>query len=161
MHCGSGVADDVASRHLGAGSINKVAGSGEEDGSRLRIDMRYGPDMAAGTFSTDGQPLTMIRIGHTVYLKGGAAFWADDGADDATVARLTGKYLEVDVDDDRFTDLTDFTDLKQAAYNFLQPDGAVSKGAKTTVGGTPAVEVIDKGKQGGTLTIATTASRTR
>lgn len=111
--------------------------------------------MATGTFSTDGQPLTMIRIGHTVYLKGGAAFWADDGADDATVARLAGKYLKVDVDDDRFTDLTAFTDLKQAAYNFLQPDGAVGKGAKTTAGGTPAIEVIYKGKQGATLTVAT------
>ena len=136
----------------------RIAGSGQEDGSRLRIDMRYGPDLATGTFTVDGQPLTIRRIGQTVYLKGGAAFWADDGADDATVAKLADKYLKVDADDNRFTDLTDFTDLKQAAYDFLQPDGAVGKGNKTNVGGTPAIEVVDKGKEGGTLTVATTGT---
>ena len=127
-----------------------------EDGSRLRIDMRYGPDTATGTVTIDGQPLTIRRIGQTVYLKGGAAFRAGDGADDATVAKLANKYLKVDADDDRFTDLTDFTDLKQAAYDFLQPDGAVGKGNKISVGGTTAIEVVDKGKEGGTLTVATT-----
>ena len=151
-------AEEVVGRSkaaLAGADYVRISGSGEEDGSRLRIDMRYGPDRAVGTFTLDGQQLALSRMGRTVYLKGGAGFWTAY-ADAGTAKLVAGKYLKVDADDRRFTDLTDFADLHQAAYNFLTANGAVSKGKRTSVSGTPAVEIVDQGEDGGTLTVATT-----
>jgi hypothetical protein len=140
---------------LAAATSVHIKGSGEDQGFRMAIDMRYGPDQAAGTLVLDGQRVDLSRVQDAVYLKGGTGFWTAY-ADAATAKVLAGKYLKTTASDDRFIDLTDFTDLQKSAYDFLDLSGPLSKGSRKTVVGIPAIEVVDKGQDGGTLDVATT-----
>lgn len=140
---------------LGAADAVHVAGSGSDEGTAVKLDMRYGADGAVGTFFVNGQRLDLLRVADDVYVKGSTSFWTTFA--DASVGKLLGgKYVKTTTTDARFKDLADFTDLTAAADGFLEPDGAISKGATTMIAGQPAIGLVSKGATGGTLYIATT-----
>ena len=140
---------------LAAAKTVRVKGVGEDPDGRVAIDMRYGPDGAFGTFGPEGLPVNLVRRGDAVYLKAGRGFWTGY-ADPAVAKLLAGKNLKATRGDERFTALTDFTDLEKSAYDFLDLSGPLSKRGATTVDGIPAVEVVDTSDEGGTLYVATT-----
>jgi len=140
---------------LAATDYVRITGRAEDLGTRISVDIRYGSDKAVGTFVVDGQRLNLSRVGDAAYLKAGKGFWTAYA--DAELAKVVaGKYLKITLDDDRFTDLSDFTDLKQSAYDFLDLSGPLTKGGTKTEAGTPAIEVTDTSDDGGTLHVATT-----
>lgn len=143
-----------ALKSAGAVRIKGTAGSGAD---RFDIDMRYTATSAHGTVAAAGQPIEMRRIGNTVYVKGSRQFWTDR-VPPAAVELLTGKWLKSPLTDQRFAGLAELTDLSKAADGILEPDGAITKGEKKAVAGTPAIALVSTGKEGGKLYIATTGT---
>lgn len=140
---------------LGAADAVHVTGSGSDAGTKITLDMRYGTDGAIGTFVINGQRLDLLRVRDDVYVKGSTSFWTTFA--DASVGKLLGdKYVKTDVTDARFKDIAEFTELGDSVDGFLEPDGAISKGATTTIAGQPAIGLTTKGATGGTLYVATT-----
>ncbi|HEY6747889.1 MAG TPA: hypothetical protein VI357_19505 [Mycobacteriales bacterium] len=140
---------------LGAADAVRIAGSGTDGGTAVKLDMRYGADGAVGTFIIDGQRLDLLRVSDDVYVKGSTSFWTTFA--NASVAKLLGgKYVKTTATDARFKDLADFTDLSSSVDGFLEPDGAISKGGTATIAGQPAIGLVSKGATGGTLYVATT-----
>ncbi len=132
----------------------RIKATAEDAGSRFAVDMRYGPDRAVGTIVADGMRLDLSRVGDDVYLKAGRDFWTEYA--DAKVAKLIGgRTVRTTLDDERFVDLSGFTDLKTSAYDFLDFGGPLTKGAARTKAGRPAIEVIDSSAGGGTVYVAT------
>jgi hypothetical protein len=139
---------------LAAAEYVRITGSADDAGSRITVDMRYGPERAVGTFIVDGLRLDLSRVGNAVYLKAGRDFWTEYA--DARVAKLIGgKSVRATLDDERFVDLSGLTDLKASAYDFLDLGGPLTRGAARTEAGRPVIEVIDSSDDGGTLYVAT------
>lgn len=140
---------------LGAADAVRIAGSGKDEGTVVKLDMRYGADGAVGDFIIDGQRLDLLRVRDDVYVKGSTSFWTTFA--NASVGKLLGgKYVKTSTTDARFKDLAEITDLTSAADGFLEPDGTITKGKETTVAGQPAIALESKSATGGTLYIATT-----
>jgi hypothetical protein len=140
---------------LGAADAVHISGTGKDANTTAKIDMRYGDDVAAGSFVINGQRLELLRVIDDVYVKGSTSFWTTFA--DASVAKLLGgKYVKTSVSDPRFKELAEITDLTSAAEGFLEPDGTITKGKATTVAGQPAIALVVKSATGGTLYIATT-----
>ena len=137
----------------GAGSV-RIEGTADDEGALIAVEMRYGPDRAIGTFAVDGLRLDLRRVGEDVYLKAGRGFWTEY-ADAELAALVAGRWLRTTLDDERFLDLSDFTDLERSAYDFLDLGGPFTKGKPGTEAGRPAIEVTDTSDEGGTLSVAT------
>ncbi len=140
---------------LGAADAVRISGAGTDDGTEVKLDMRYGADGAVGTFTIDGQRLDLLRVRDDVYVKGSTSFWTTFA--NAQAAKLLGgKYVKTTLTDARFKDIASFTDLSGSVDGFLEPDGAISKGQARTVAGVPAIGLVTKGATAGTLYVATT-----
>ena len=140
---------------LGAANAVHIKGTGVDDDGTVKIDMRYGPDGAVGSFIVSGQRLDLRRVGEVVYIKGDASFWTTFA--NASVAKLLGgKYVKTSLTDDDLGDLAAATDLSASVDDFLEPDGTISKGGPTTIAGQPAIGLVSKDKTDGTLYVATT-----
>jgi hypothetical protein len=133
----------------------RLKGGGSTEGENFQIDMSYGQDKALGTVSSSGQRIELRRIGKTVYLKADKAFWTRSAG--AAAAELLGdKYLKAPVTDQRVASLATFTDKDQFAGEVLDPDSnELTKGPEKEIRGTPAIALIDKSADGGTLYVAT------
>jgi hypothetical protein len=161
---GGGVADKSADEILTAAKAAfqkaesvRLKGGGTADGETFQIDMAYGPDKALGSVSSSGQKIELRRIGTTVYLKADKAFWTQSAG--AAAAELLGdKYLKAPVTDQRVASLASFTDKDKFAGELFDKDstdGPLSKGEQKDVNGSPAIALVDKSADGGTLWIAT------
>lgn len=134
----------------------RLSGGGSSSGQTFTVDMRYGPDKAIGTVGNGGQEIELRRIGKTVYLKADKAFWTQS-AGAAAAELLGGKYLKAPTTDPRVAQLATFTDKDAFATEVLDSEGTVTKGRTTTIRGTEAIGLVEKGdSDGGTLFIAAT-----
>ena len=140
---------------LSAADAVHITGSGSDEGTTVKLDMRYGKDGATGTFTISGQRLDLLRVGDDVYVKGSTSFWTTF-ADAATAKLLGEKYVKTDLTDPRFKDIASFTDLTAAADGFLEPDGTITRGDTATIADQPAIALTSKDKSDGTLYVATT-----
>jgi hypothetical protein len=140
---------------LGAADAVRISGAGSDEGTQVKLDMRYGADGAVGTFFFNGQRLDLLRVGDDVYVKGSPSFWTTF-ANGQVAKQLGGKYVKTTLTDARFKPIASFTDLTDSVDGFLEPDGAITKGGPKTVAGVPAIALVNKGATGGTLYVATT-----
>ena len=138
----------------GAGAV-RIKGTGGSGTDRFALDVRYSGSDAEGTFSSDGQPIELRRVGSTVYLKASKEFWTKSG-NAAAGELLAGKWLKTPLTDQRFAGLAEFTDLSKTADGLLDPDGTVSKGTRKTVAGIPAIGLRSGKEDDGQLYVATT-----
>ena len=143
---------EAALRDAGSVRIKGEGGSGTES---FAIDLRYADGNSTGTLGINGQTIELRKLGQTVYLKGSREFWTSSGGEGAAQL-LTGKWLKTPLSDKRFGGLSELTDLDEAADGLLDPDGAITKGEQKTVNGVPCVGLVNSGKDGGTLWVATT-----
>lgn len=144
-----------ATAALKAADSVRIKGQGGEGTGRFAIDLRYTGGDSAGTLGVGGHTIELRKIGRTVYLKGGRAFWTGNGGG-AAAQLLAGKWLKTPLTDQRFSGLSQLTDLDKAADGILDPDGAIEKGGTRSVNGVPAIGLTSKGKGAGTLFVATT-----
>jgi hypothetical protein len=157
----NGEADRTAARILAdakraaraAGSFS-VAGTIEDQGATIGLDLRVADGGGTGTMTIQGSRIDVIRIGRTLYLRAGARFYEQVGAGKAAGRLLDGKWLEVSARAKDFRDLADLTDVDSFLQAALTPAGTIAKGAETTVAGRKAIELKDS--KGGSLFVATT-----
>lgn len=134
----------------------RLKGSGASGTTKFAIDMRYSTaGNAVGTVSNAGQTIELRRIGQTVYVKADKAFWTKSAG--AAVAELLGgKYLKAPLSDSRVAQLGAFTDKNSFADEVLSPSENVTKGDTKSIGGIPAIGLVDKSSSGSaTLYVST------
>jgi hypothetical protein len=146
---------DSRSAATDAGTAH-VTGTIVDAGTRLKLDLHAGGTTGSGTITFRGSPIEVIRIGNTLYMKAPASFYTSTGADSATASLLDGKWLKASATQKDFAELAQLTRLKDVLALTTKPDGKISKGDESTIGGTAVIELKDD--KGGSLFIATTGS---
>jgi hypothetical protein len=137
-----------------SGSVH-VTGSGFSDGEQFALDMRIkGSAGGTGTLTVNQQKLTLTRIGSTLYIQADESFWRSQTGSAEGAKLLAGKYLKASMSDASFAELGTFTNLAGVAKDILATDGPLTKGARKTVNGIPAISLVDNGKDGGTMYVA-------
>ncbi|TDD96846.1 hypothetical protein [Actinomadura rubrisoli] len=137
---------------LAARSVRLHGTIRDDDGKDVTLDFRYSGGKAMGDLTTDGQRVSLVRIGRAVYFKGDDAFWKAAGGKGA-VQLLSGKYLKTTPNEKDFAELAAFTIPSKLFAQLLTPEGALSKRGAATVAGVPATSLADGG--GGRLYVAT------
>ena len=132
-----------------------VVASGIQSGRPLSFDLRLVTGRGGtGTLRIGNLKFDMVRLGPNAYFKGGSAFWAQFGG--AALAQLLqGKWIRASATSGDLASFTPLTDVKQLFNAILSSHGALKAGGTKTIGGVPAVGVVDTSKSGGgTLWIA-------
>jgi hypothetical protein len=134
-----------------------VTGGGTSGQNRFKVDMRYTADgKAVGTVDNGGETVELRRIGSVLYVKASAAFWSAAGGGKAGTL-FGGKFVKAPISDQRVAPIASLTDKGSFIDSALATTGTVTKGATSTVNGTPAVALTIKDSSGGsTLYVATT-----
>jgi hypothetical protein len=141
-----------------ARSVHVVA-TGLQSGQPLSFDLRLVAGRGGGgTLRMGKLRFDMVRVGPNAYFKGGSAFWTQFGG--ATLAQLLqGKWIRASATTGDLASFTPLTDIKQLFNAILSSHGALKAGGRKTIGGMPAVGVVDISKRGGgTLWIAATGT---
>ena len=60
-------------------SIVHVVGGGTDNGQPIKLDLWVGDGKGKGHLEEGGLSFDIVRVGQTVYVKGGAAFWKQFG----------------------------------------------------------------------------------
>ncbi|WP_330288520.1 hypothetical protein [Streptomyces sp. NBC_00576] len=139
----------------------------DESGGTIRIDMALDKrGNCAGTMSMNGQgKADLVKSGATLYMKYDEKFLRaqSEGSSkeetDGVVAMLAGKWTKMSATGSDAKDMAGFCDLDDVLADFKDTgsgtDSGVTRGAATTVGGTPAVVVTEKdGKDTFTMYVA-------
>ena len=142
----------------------------DESGGTIRIDMALDKrGDCAGTMSLNGQgKADLVKSGATLYMKYDEKFLRaqSEGSSkeetDGVVAMLAGKWTKMAATGSDAKDMAGFCDLDDVLADFKDTgsgadstDSGVTRGAVTTIGGTPAVVVTEKdGKDTFTMYVA-------
>jgi hypothetical protein len=120
-----------------------VVGRVPAQGSTIVVDLRLAAGKGgAGRFVLNGDTVALIRIGASLYLKADARFFERNGAPAGSGQILGGRWFKAPSSGNQaasFGSIRELTDLRQLVDRALTPEGALTKGPTTTVGGVPAV----------------------
>jgi hypothetical protein len=148
---GNGVASKSAPQILAAStsaaanaSSVHVAGESAQGRLKLAIDLRLSREGGHSKVSLLGTPFEVIRIGSTLYLKGGRAFYSQLGLDPAHIPQ--GTWVKASNDATQSGELASLADLRRETRQLLQTTGSVAKGPTTTIDGQPAIELKTSGR---------------
>jgi hypothetical protein len=115
----------------------RLRGVGEDEGETIELDVVFAGDSMKGTIAAAPVPeFEILVVEDGVYFKGGPEFWAEfigEAAEDVAPL-LVGKWVPFGADENPF-------DL--GAEDFLDPAGDFTKGEVTTVGGKPAIIIVE------------------
>ena len=151
-------ADEIlkkAKTALGAAGSFRVKGNTIEDGEKLAVDIKVSGKNIVGSLVTGKAKVELLAVGGKQYIRPNEAFWTVSGAGKQahTVAQVVGtRWVKVTPGD---KDLSDLFSLGEPD-TLLDPDGTLTKGTEKVIAGVPAIGLVDAGKPGGILWIATT-----
>jgi hypothetical protein len=144
----------VADAEAAALSASTVHVSGSA-GSSLVVNLHLVAGKGGeGRMTANGLTFDIIRIGSHAYFKGDATFWHKFGGG-AAATLLKGRWLKAPASTGRLSSLTPLTDITKLFSAMFASHGTLAVGKETTIGGRPAIGIIDTSK-GGTLYVATT-----
>ena len=132
-----------------------VKGTTIEDGEKLTVDIKVAGKDVVGSLVTGKAKVELLAVGGKQFIRPNEAFWSVSGAGKQAhaIAQLVGtRWVKVTPGD---KDLSDLFSLGEAD-TLLDPDGALTKGTEKEIAGVPAIGLVDAGKPGGTLWVATT-----
>lgn len=153
---GAQIAERALDATTGASSVRMKGDIADDESSgTITIDMAVDKKgECAGTMSMGGQgKADLIKVGDTVYMKYDEAFLraqgkGDSASDtDAAVALLAGKWTKMAATGKDAKDIAGFCDLDTVLGGAEDGKGSTSgttRGAATTVDGTPAVTLHEK-----------------
>ncbi len=108
-----------------------------------------------GTLKLDAATIDMVRSGDSVYLGGDDAFYSQVVGSLEAAKLLKGKYLQGKASDARWKSFADFSDSDAfLGQIFDESDPKISVGERKDINGTPAIALVDKGAQPGTLWVS-------
>jgi len=132
-----------------------VSGSLVSGGAPLTLDLSLVEGTGGkGRISENGLSFELIEVGGTVYISGSTEFYKHF-AGPAAAQLLQGKWLKASATTGSLGPLGSLTDLKKLVNVALAQHGTLTKGAKTTIAGQPAIALTDT-TQSGDLYVATT-----
>ena len=133
----------------------RLKGNGVGEGARFAIDLHVSDTGGRGTITQNSQTLEILRIGTTVYIKADADFWRAQTGNAAAAELLKGKYLKGSTSDPKVAGLAALTELDKFVAELFSTKKTVTKGEKKTIRGVDAIGIVQAGKDGGTLYVAT------
>jgi hypothetical protein len=140
----------------GATSVH-VAGSIVSEGKPISLDMELVAGKGGkGKITVEGTNVSLVQVGKSVYIKGGAAFYRKLGGQ-AAAQLLQGKWLKAPTTSSDFASLSSLTDLSKLIDATLASHGTLAGAPSTTIDGEKAAGVTDTVK-GGTLYVAETGT---
>ncbi|MFD3653280.1 hypothetical protein [Streptomyces sp. NPDC058620] len=156
------IADRSRDALLDAGSLRLTSeGDLGEGRPPMTVDLtldREGNCRGDVDLGDDKGAVEIVKRGDAVWLKPDSAFWKNQVPIGGTTfeAILDGRYMRGEADDPRLRGVTEACDLdtfrELLVDNADRTDGTLTKGARTTVGGTPVIPVTRTG-DGGKLTL--------
>jgi hypothetical protein len=144
----------AASRAIETAHSVHVVGSIVDNGIEVHLDLHLSRGHGGqGRVSENGLGFRLISTGRLLYIQGSSAFWAHFGG--ARAAKVFhGKWLKAP-DAGQFGTLGHLATTRGLVAELLSRHGKLSRAGRTTVGGHPAVGLVDR-TQGGTLFVSTT-----
>jgi hypothetical protein len=138
-----------------AASSVHVAGTLTSSGTPVTLNLSLASGHGGrGQISQGSLSFELIVLGDTIYIKGSPAFYSHFGG--AAAAQLfQGKWLKAPVSGGELGSLAALTDFNKLLDQALASQGALVKGATTTVAGQPVIELHDT-SHNGSLFVATT-----
>ena len=143
-----------AQKATGAASSVHIAGSFKSGSDTVALDFVATPARSGGSFTDNGATLDLVTAGTNVYLKGSAASFTKLAGSSAAGRLLGDRWLQTTTSNADFGSFGQLFDLKQLVQQ-IKPQGAIRKGATTTVGGQGAITLIDT-SDSSQLLVATT-----
>jgi hypothetical protein len=141
---------EKAKTALGGAKSVRIKGSANENHEKVEFDFKISGDDIDARISGPGMTVEIIRIGVDTYMKADALWEALLAGQPQILGVIKGRYVKINVNDDRFKEFTELTDPEE----ILTPEGNMNKGANRTINGTPAIGLVDE-KDESTLSIAT------
>jgi hypothetical protein len=128
-----------------------------EDGVKITADVKVVGKDAHGVLSFDQSTVEILDVAGVRYIKPNESFWGLMSGGDAKKATamsalVADRWVKVPAKDADFESFFGAADVDE----LLKPDGAIAKGTAKQVDGFPTIGVVDGGKPGGTLYVATT-----
>jgi hypothetical protein len=137
----------------GAQSVHVIARASQGP-LTLALDLTLAGDGGRGHVSFGKLNYEMVRIGHTVYVKGSLALYKGLGA---TRPVPNGSWLKLPVNGGPIAPFAALIELRGELVRLLSTPGSVTKGVKTKLHGQEVVELKERTKvYGGSLYVATT-----
>jgi hypothetical protein len=132
-----------------------IVGSIDSEGKPITLDMELLAGKGGqGKIGQEGFTINLIQTEGSVYINGSAAFYRHVGGT-AAAQLLQGRWLKAPSNSGELASLASLTNLSKLIDAALANHGTLSKGAKATIEGQPAIAINDTAK-GGTLYVATT-----
>jgi hypothetical protein len=150
-------ADEILKRAKAAVIRTKsyhLKGSTTDDGQKISMDFKFAGKDLTGTLGMGKADVKLLAVGGQHYMRPNEQFWAANAGKEAkTITQVVGdRWVKVPENDKSLDDMFGFGGINE----LLTPTGKITKGTRKTVAGVPAIGLIDKGEDGGTLWIATT-----
>ena len=139
-----------------ATSVHLVA-VGTSGGKPLRLDLELVAGRGGeGSITDGGFTFRIVRLGTHAYFEAGAAFWRKFAG--ALGPQLfQGKWIEASATSGQLASFTPLTSMRTFITGALSSHGTLVVGKTTTIGGRPALQLIDT-TQGGSLYLAATGA---
>lgn len=155
----NGVANESAGQILSStlsalSSATSVTISGTEtkSGKTLQISgVFFSNGDANATLTFSAEPVQLVKIGSTDYLKASSAFWASNGIPTTDLSKLANVWVSIS---DSLAHVGSALSLQGIASSLTKDVGTLTKGSTSTIDG-QAVIAINSSTQG-TLYVATT-----
>jgi len=152
----SAILADARRAATAAGSV-RVAGTIDDSGQMISLDLSITGHGGGGTLTVHGTKVDIVRSGTSVYIRAPGSFYRSVGASKAAGQLLDGRWLKAPVSTPQFGDFSQLTDLNKFVALALKPQGTVTKGAQTTIDGQKVIGLQDS-KGRGVLYVATTGT---
>jgi len=133
-------------------SIVHVVGGGVDNGQPIKLNLWIGDGKGKGHLEEGGLSFDLVRIGETVYVKGGAAFWKRFGGA-AAAALLHDKWVKAPTTQAQVQQITGLVDKTLFFSSILGQHGKIENRGIVDYKGRQVVEIRDT-TQGGSLYVA-------
>lgn len=133
-------------------SIVHVVGGGVDNGRPIKLDLWVGDGKGKGHLEEGGLSFDIVRVGDTVYVKGGAAFWKRFGGA-AAAALLHDKWVKAPTTQAQVKQITGLVDKTLFLASILGQHGKIENKGIVDYQGQKVVEIRDT-TQGGSLYVA-------
>ena len=142
-----------AERAVATASSVRLVAVGTSGGKPLRLDLELVAGRGGeGSVTDGGYTFRIIRLGTHAYFEAGAAFWRKF-AGSLGPQLFQGRWIEASATSGQLASFTPLTSMRTFINGALSSHGKLAVGKTTTIGGRPALRLIDT-TQGGSLYLA-------
>ena len=134
-----------------------VAGRQTSAQGAFELDMVYGQDRSAGSFSSGGFDFQLRQIAGEIYVKAPDQFWKSALASNPlAVPKVAGKWVRGPATNKYLKAFAEITDIKQFSQSLFSDTAGVKKGATSSIDGAEVIALEDKT---GTLFVSSSDAR--